>query len=556
MASLAEYLDSPFVIQNTAQGTTLVFQISSAVTWLLRILIPIIVTAIYLKLTQGRQSSEAQSDGEVPPSTADDDLLNITTVSPAQPRPFGSPTRKRIIPPTASSRCSSRASPALRAVHPSGSSNSRSTRATYLKQHHRPAQAGEQLRGEQLDKEDILRSATAAASDRPTELEGLGTSPRATVVAAARSVGQQQHKTGDKKSAESLKRGVKTAPPLPPGFGSVKEVGKGAGISLKNEDARKALQSAIDNFPSEASTVCQEVLQSLTLAGVIIEPQTYEAMIRAAEVSGDTELAGVLFNGVSILVDGDKKDDLGGRKSPVEDEDSSQRSAPAPVELPQTQPLGSQSPPGLSTAAASAANPGTPLTIVPQEESKDQKPEPMKLNAKAPEFVPAGYGTAPTTRFLDSLMDHRRAVAAARYYQNQFMAARYMGGLAAFAKAQMQAVQLAQAQGTHLSRYHPNAPSMPVMDDEQLIDWGTAAATKAEEEAQVQMRVKKIMDERQKESTEDPSKKDSTSQVEGKGLSNDAECSSKPDGRPNQLRVAVAELKEASPERKRELLGI
>ncbi|KAF4722908.1 hypothetical protein FOZ63_029713 [Perkinsus olseni] len=63
------------------------------------------------------------------------------------------------------------------------------------------------------------------------------------------------------------------------------------------------------------------------------------------------------------------------------------------------------------------------------------------------------------------------------------------------------------------------------------------------------------MDERQKESTEDPSKKDSTSQVERKGLSNDAECSSsKPDGRPNQLRVAVAELKEASPERKRELL--
>ncbi|KAF4683977.1 hypothetical protein FOZ63_025417 [Perkinsus olseni] len=404
MAYLAEYLDSPFVIQNTAQGTTLVFQISSAVTWLLRILIPIIVTAIYLKLTQGRQSSEAQSDGEVPPSTADDDLLNITTVSPAQPRPFGSPTRKRIIPPTASSRCSSRASPALRAVHPSGSSNSRSSRATYLKQHHRPAQAGEQLRGERLDKEDIIRSATAAASDRPTELEGLGTSPRATVVAASRSVGQQQ-KAGDEKSSESPKRGVKTAPPLPPGFGSVKEVGKGAGISLKNEDARKALQSAIDNFPSEASAVCQEVLQSLTLAGVIIEPQTYEAMIRAAEVSGDTELAGVLFNGVSILVDDDKKDDLGGRKSPVEDENSSQRSAPAPVELPQSQALGSQSPPGLSTAAASAANPGTPLTIVPQEESKSQKPEPMKLNAKAPEFVPAGHGTAPTTSGLCGHVD-------------------------------------------------------------------------------------------------------------------------------------------------------
>ncbi|KAF4730872.1 hypothetical protein FOZ62_026863, partial [Perkinsus olseni] len=408
-----------------------------------------------------------------------------------------------IIPPTASSRCSSRASPALRAVHPSGSSNSRSSRATYLKQHHRPGPAGEQLRGERLDKEDMLRSATAAASERPTALEGLGTSPRATVVAAARSVGSQQQKAGDEKSSESPKRG----------------------ISLKNEDARKALQSAIDNFPSEASAVCQEVLQSLTLAGVIIEPQTYEAMIRAAEVSGDTELAGVLFNGVSILVDDDKKDDLGGRKSPVEDEDSSQRSAPAPVELPPSQALGSQSPPGLSTAAASAANPGTPLTIVPQEESKSQKPEPMRLNAKAPEFVPAGHGTAPTTRFLDSLMDHRRAVAAARYYQNQFMAARYMGGLAAFAKAQMQAVQLAQAQGTHLSRYHPNVPSMPVMDDEQLIDWGTAAATKAEEEAQVQMRVKKIMDERQKESTEDPSKKvDSTSQVERKGLSNDAEC--------------------------------
>ncbi|KAF4755699.1 hypothetical protein FOZ62_019232, partial [Perkinsus olseni] len=109
-------------------------------------------------------------------------------------------------------------------------------------------------------------------------------------------------------------------------------------------------------------------------------------------------LAGVLFNGVSILVDDDKKDDLGGRKSPMEDENSSQRSAPAPVELPQSQALGSQSPPGLSTAAASAANPGTPLTIVPQEESKSQKPEPMKLNAKAPEFVPAGHGTAPTTR--------------------------------------------------------------------------------------------------------------------------------------------------------------
>ncbi|KAF4744794.1 hypothetical protein FOZ62_003088 [Perkinsus olseni] len=66
------------------------------------------------------------------------------------------------------------------------------------------------------------------------------------------------------------------------------------------------------------------------------------------------------------------------------------------------------------------------------------------------------------------------------------------------------------------------------------------------------------MDERQKESTEDPSKKDSTSHVEGKGLSNDAECSSsKPDGsKPNHLRIAVAELKEASPEKKRELLGI
>ncbi|KAF4720067.1 hypothetical protein FOZ63_019227, partial [Perkinsus olseni] len=126
----------------------------------------------------------------------------------------------------------------------------------------------------------MLRSATAAASERPTALEGLGTSPRATVVAAARSVGSQQQKAGDEKSSESPKRGVKTAPPLPPGFGSVKEVGKGAeggrsvdhlsvslGISLKNEDARKALQSAIDNFPSEASAVCQEVLQSLTLAG-------------------------------------------------------------------------------------------------------------------------------------------------------------------------------------------------------------------------------------------------------------------------------------------------
>ncbi|EER06926.1 hypothetical protein Pmar_PMAR021600 [Perkinsus marinus ATCC 50983] len=385
MATLAEYFDSPIVLQTTSQGTTLVFQVSSAVTWLLRILIPIIVTALYLKLTQNRRPPEDSTGGvHALSSSGEDDFLHITTVSPAQPRPFGSPTRKKIIPPTASSRCSSRASPVVRGVDPRGSMS----------------------RG---------RGGQRSAHERTVQVM----------------------------------------------------------VSLTND-----------------------------LVGDV-------SMRRiAAEVSG-------------VMAGDDRKGSLDGKAS------LAGRDAPAPAE----------SPPGLSTAAASTANPATPLTIVPQEEAKH--PEPMRLNAKAPEFIPStgGHGTAPTTRFLDSLMDHRRAVAAARYYQNQVMTARYMGGLAAMAKAQMQAVQLAQAQGAQLSQYHPNAPSMPTMKEDKLLEW---SAARAEEQAQVQMRVKRILDENKgDDAKEDPSKKGST-----------------PDEKQPQLRVDVDDLKKAGPERKRELLGL
>ncbi|EER14240.1 hypothetical protein Pmar_PMAR029306 [Perkinsus marinus ATCC 50983] len=463
MATLAEYFDSPIVLQTTSQGTTLVFQVSSAVTWLLRILIPIIVTALYLK----------------------------------------------IIPPTASSRCSSRASPVVRGVDPRG--NISRGRGGQRSAHERTVQ-DQRPCGGRVHEEDVLRSA---------EAKGTESSPQVAAVTHACHIPQKGQEVDEVKSLKSPTEGVAdTAHRLPPGFGSVKEVGQAEGVSLKNEDARKALETAIESFPSQASTVCQEVLQSLTLQGVIIEPQTYEAMIRAAEVSGDTELAGVLFSGVSVMAGDDRKGSLDEKAS------LAGRDAPAPAE----------SPPGLSTAAASTANPATPLTIVPQEEAKH--PEPMRLNAKAPEFIPStgGHGTAPTTRFLDSLMDHRRAVAAARYYQNQVMTARYMGGLAAMAKAQMQAVQLAQAQGAQLSQYHPNAPSMPTMKEDKLLEW---SAARAEEQAQVQMRVKRILDENNSDAKEDPSKKGST-----------------PDEKQPQLRVDVDDLKKASPERKRELLGL
>ncbi|KAF4671098.1 hypothetical protein FOL47_001688 [Perkinsus chesapeaki] len=527
-----EAIDSPIAIRTTSEGTAIVFQISSLLTWLLRILIPIVVTALYLKFTNhGRVDDRRRRD--VPQG----DYLNVTTVSPAQPRPFGSPTRRKIIPPTASSRCSSRASPVTRGVYPATSKPARQEANQSL-----AASKDERRNDKVLGKEDMLKG-VGEVTKCPVELEGLGISSQAEV--ASRDVTSKSDASG-------------STPP--PGFEPAKETpvdGNEMSFTTKNENARRALETAIEQFPTEAANVCQEVLQSLTMEGVVIEPQTYEAMIRAAEVSGDSELAGVLFNGVSMLVGGDSrkgdeqqpargKDD---ESSTIKSDGKSEEAAAAcrgPV-------VGSQSPPGLSTAAA------TPLTLVPQQEGKNQTPPQMQLNAKAPEFVPSGgYGTAPTTRFLDSLMDHRRAVAAARYYQNQFAAARYMGGLAAMAKAQMQAVQLAQAQGSYIGRNYPSAPGMPTIEGDTLGDW---AAARAEEEAQVQMRVKKMLEEKNERSQKDPSMKviADSSRVGGDKMNNkDVKCSKNTtDGSERiPVKISVDELKQADAQRRKELLGI
>ncbi|KAF4682047.1 hypothetical protein FOZ60_011205 [Perkinsus olseni] len=74
------------------------------------------------------------------------------------------------------------------------------------------------------------------------------------------------------------------------------DVGQARSTEAKNAAARQALELAIERYPREAAFVCHQLLQNLTSEKILIQPETYDLMIRAAEVSGHQGLASLLYS--------------------------------------------------------------------------------------------------------------------------------------------------------------------------------------------------------------------------------------------------------------------
>ncbi|KAF4657526.1 hypothetical protein FOZ61_006218 [Perkinsus olseni] len=74
------------------------------------------------------------------------------------------------------------------------------------------------------------------------------------------------------------------------------DVGQARSTEAKNAAARQALELAIERYPREAAFVCHQLLQNLTSERILIQPETYDLMIRAAEVAGHQGLASLLYS--------------------------------------------------------------------------------------------------------------------------------------------------------------------------------------------------------------------------------------------------------------------
>ncbi|EER18506.1 hypothetical protein Pmar_PMAR004366 [Perkinsus marinus ATCC 50983] len=71
---------------------------------------------------------------------------------------------------------------------------------------------------------------------------------------------------------------------------------QGVSTEARNDAARRALELAIASYPREAGFICHQLLQNLTNENVVIQPETYDLMVRAAEVSGHRELTKLLYD--------------------------------------------------------------------------------------------------------------------------------------------------------------------------------------------------------------------------------------------------------------------